>query len=158
MTAPVEMSFDRWSEHAKRAIGQAQMEAVRARTSRIDTQHFLLGVLETDGWGSRVLRQLRVDLSHTRDKISTLGPTREPASPAQKLAPTPGSIAMLAKAEDDAREMESQVVGTHHMVLALLDVDGVAQKVLLDMDANRNRVWTALRHLYDKGLRLAEPF
>src|SRR5260221_5822619 len=80
ITGRGESVFERFTERCHQAVSQARQEAMRLGSDSINTQHLLLGILQTgDGVASHVLRSMKCDLEQLRQRIEELLPP--PASP-----------------------------------------------------------------------------
>jgi hypothetical protein len=60
-------NFERFSERSRSALDNAKREAVGRNYDRVDTEHFLLGILtESDATAVRILRWLSCDVARLR--------------------------------------------------------------------------------------------
>ncbi len=124
--------WQRFTERARKVILLGQEEAQRMGSSRVDTEHLLLGLVrEQEGVAAQVLDKLNVSVSKVRHEIENevMPAPPEPLSAEPKL--TPRAKRVLELAADEARRMKHNYIGTEHLLLALLrEKDGVAARVL----------------------------
>jgi ATP-dependent Clp protease ATP-binding subunit ClpA len=137
----------------------AQEEAERSRHSYIGTEHLLLGLLrEHDGLAARVLANLGIDIDAVRRVIeSVLG--RNERIIIQQIIPTSRVKKVIELAFEEARRMGHDHVGTEHVLLGLMmEGDGIAAHVLLDLGATLDKVRAEIAHLEPTELeRRPEP-
>ncbi|MHB8393460.1 MAG: Clp protease N-terminal domain-containing protein, partial [Candidatus Dormibacteria bacterium] len=133
--------FERFAEKAKKALTLAQDEAEKSHHSYIGTEHLLLGLLrEDDGQARKVLSNLGVEIETVRATIaSVLGRTERTI--VQQIIPTSRVKKVIEIAFEEAKRMNSTYVGTEHLLLGLLiEEEGIAAHVLVDLGAPLDRV------------------
>src|SRR5258705_127305 len=138
--------FDRFNDRAKRVLALAQDEAIRLNHNYIRTEHLLLGLVRERGHvGAKVLESLDVTLEKVREHVIAIvgqphgyasGPRPDPrdlpsSGPFDLLDRT--ATRVLALAEEEARLMRHNWIGTEHMLIALLRTDGIAQRALQEL-------------------------
>ena len=130
---------------AARAIALAESEATQLGHERVGTEHLLLGLLTNDSDTSTMLTGAGVTLAAARNKVSeavgssTRGhPDRWPRS----LPKTPRATRALGRARRFAHARGSDAVTSRHVLLGVLDVEGIAGQVLrgLGLDVESLRV------------------
>jgi ATP-dependent Clp protease ATP-binding subunit ClpA len=139
-TSPSEITL---SPRTKKVIEFAIDEARKLGHSHVGTEHLLLGLVREGGHvGSKVLESLGVTLERVRDQVIAVlaqphgyasGPRPDPrdlpsAAPFDLLDRPAKRV--LGLAEEEARLMRHNWIGTEHMLIALLRSDGVAQRAL----------------------------
>ncbi len=137
--------FERFTTSAKRTLTLAQEEAERSHHSYIGTEHLLLGLLRLDGGRAHdALTSLGVGIASVRHAIVTvLG--RDERILIQQLIPTSRVKKVIEIAFDEARRAGSDEVDDGHLLLALVvEGEGIAAHVLLDMGVDREKVMEAL--------------
>ena len=115
----------------------------------VGTEHMLLGVIEEDeGVGATVLKNAGLDSGKIRRGVERLV-KRGPAGARVRRRPmTPRARAVLEYAQEEARSMRHNYVGTEHLLLGLLcEQDGVAAQVLRDVPFRRLRYPHGHEHL-----------
>lgn len=133
--------FDKFSEHARRVLTLAQEEAQRFNHSYIGTEHILLGLVrEEEGIAAKVLTGMGVSLPRVRQAVEyIIGAGERQSTGASGLTSRAKKIIELAI--DEARQMGHRYIGTEHLLLGILrEAEGVAAKVLQNLDVNQERV------------------
>ena len=156
-TSPSEITL---SPRTKKVIELAIDEARRLGSRSVGTEHMLLGLArEGEGIASGILESLGVTMNKVRHSVmETLG-QMEPELPRNVYSNTLVSTGpfdllddaakrVLGLAEEEARQMRHDWIGTEHMLIALLRADGVAQRALQELgvtlDAVRAGVFKAV--------------
>ena len=143
--------FERFSEGARKVLARAQEEAKRLGHSYIDTEHVLLGlVADESGGAAKVLIKLGVPLNKVQTAVEfVVGKGEKETSGAINLAPRAKRIIELAV--DEARRLNSNYIGTEHLLLGLLHGgEGVAGNVLesfgITLEMAREEVSKLMKH------------
>ncbi len=143
--------FERFSEGARKVLARAQEEAKRLNHSYIDTEHILLGlVADESGGAAKVLIKLGVPLNKVQAAVEfVVGKGEKEVTGTISLAPRAKRIIELAV--DEARRLNSNYIGTEHLLLGLLHGgEGVAAKVLenfgITLEQARDEVKKTMKH------------
>jgi len=123
--------FERFSEGARKALSRAQVEANRLGHSYIDTEHILLGIVaDESGIAAKVLINLGATLNKVQAAVEfVVGKGEKQATGDINLAPRAKRVIELAV--DEARRLNSNYIGSEHLLLGLLSGrEGVACSVL----------------------------
>ncbi len=145
------MRPDRFTIKSQEAIEAAQRAAETRRNPQVTPAHLLLAVLDQEGGiVVPVLHKLGVDSSAVRERtlraVEEL-PTLEGAAGAQ---PTPANelVAVLRKAEDEARDLTDEYISVEHLLLALSSVPGQnAAEALASFGATHDEIVKALKEV-----------
>jgi len=150
IVAPSEITL---SPRTKKVIELAIDEARKLGHGRVGTEHMLLGLArEGEGIASGIIESLGVTMDKVRHAvIETLGQIK-PETPGQVKPDLPTNVysntlvltgpfdllddaakRVLGLAEEEARQMRHNWIGTEHMMIALLRSDGVAQRALQEL-------------------------
>jgi ATP-dependent Clp protease ATP-binding subunit ClpA len=153
-----------YTPRVKKVLALAAKEAKKLNHTYVGTEHILLGLLvEGDGVAALVLRDLHVDIEHTRQEVlkeldpnfagpaekQTIKVTSTTDSGAEQLQPmpdfTPRAQQALGFARQEADTLNHAYVGTEHLLLGLIRLgSGVAVNVLLklgmDIETTRKEV------------------
>ena len=146
--------FERFSAPAKRVLTLAQEEAERSHHSYIGVEHILLGLLRVEeGVAAKALAGLGVEIDGVRRTIeSVLG--RNQRIIIRQIIPTSRVKKVIELSFEEARRMGDTHVGTEHLLLGLLlDGEGIAAHVLVDLDAGLERVRGEIARLAGSGYR-----
>lgn len=123
--------FERFSEGARKALSRAQVEANRLGHSYIDTEHILLGIVaDESGIAAKVLANLGATLNKVQAAVEfVVGKGEKQGTGEINLAPRAKRVIELAV--DEARRLNSNYIGSEHLLLGLLSGrEGVACSVL----------------------------
>lgn len=123
--------FERFSEGARKVLTRAQEEAKRLGHGYIDTEHILLGILtEESGTAAKVLTNLGIPLNKVQAAVEfAVGRGGKQLSGEISLAPR--AKRAIEFAVDEARRVNSNYIGSEHLLLGLLSGrEGVAGSVL----------------------------
>src|SRR5205807_7570787 len=133
--------FERFSDRARRVVVQAQEEARRLNHSFIGPEHLLLALVQGDGTGPQALQSLGVSLESVRHQIvERIGTGPGPSTPGH--IPFKGSAKkVLELSLREALSLGHNYIGTEHLLLGLLrENEGVAPRILLDFDADAEKI------------------
>jgi ATP-dependent Clp protease ATP-binding subunit ClpC len=124
--------FERFSEGARRVLTRAQGEAQRLGHSYIDTEHILLGlVAEESGIVSKVLNNFGVSLNKIQAAVEFVIGKGEKKAVTGEVDLAPRAKRVIELAVDEARRLNSNYIGSEHLLLGLLrESGGVACSVL----------------------------
>jgi len=138
-----------FSSRVQMVIQFSREEALRLGHDYIGTEHLLLGLIrEGEGIAVEILRNLGTDLDEIKraveDAVKSTGETM-----------TIGNIPFTKRAEKilkmayvEAEKYKSDIIGTEHLLLALVkEKDGVAAQVLLNFDITYDSVREELENI-----------
>ena len=131
--------FDRFTDHARKAMKLAAQEAFRVDNQYIDTEHILMGLIrENSGVGITVLKNL-VDIKKLRKSIEK--PTTKVPGTDLRMPSTPAAKTVIRYAVEMAQMLNDSDVGTQHLLLGLLRYpDGAAAAALADSGVKLKQV------------------
>jgi hypothetical protein len=142
--------FERFTERARQVVVLAQDEARALRHNYIGTEHILLGLLrEEEGVAARVLESLDIRLQELRAQVALIvDPGNE--MPTGQIPFTPHAKTVLDLALREAVSLGHSYIGTEHILLGLVREDeGVAARLLLDFDADAEKIRNAVIRMLD---------
>jgi len=137
--------FERFTEQAIKVIMLAQEEARRLGHNFVGTEQLLLGLIaEGKGIAGKVLAETGVNLKDARIEVEKIIGRGSGFAPAE-IPFTPRVKRVLEASLEEARKLDTNYIGTEHLLLGLLqDSEGVAAKVLenlgIDTSQLRNQV------------------
>ena len=132
--------FERFTEKARRVVFFARYEASNYGRPYIETEHLLLGLLREDReFVARFLGQTKFD-SEIRTEIESRIERGEPFATSVEVPLSTDSKEVLNLAATEAERLHHRHIGTEHLLLGLLGVEGSL----------------AAQILHGRGLRLAE--
>ncbi len=131
----------RLTERTREVLALADQQALRLNHEYVGTEHILLGLVEEGtGVAANVLRKFGVDLRSAREEVAKIVRPRQSAAEAEAPPKTMRAKNTLACAVQDACTFARSVVGTEHVLLAVL----------------RDRQCAAARALEGMGLKLED--
>lgn len=141
--------FDRFSDHARQAMAQARLHALRLRHPAIAPEHLLLGLLSqghTDA--DFVLSRAGVDRESLRLALQTaLPPGHEPAEGRSQLPFTPEAKRVLEAMMAEALARSDRHLGSVHLLLGLAAVpESMPAQILAKLGADLPTLRRALDH------------
>lgn len=131
----------RFTERAFKVLGLAQEEAKRMGHNMVGTEHLLLGLVgEGEGIAAKALKGIGVEPSKVREQIESLVGVGEPFG--GEVGFTPRVKRVLELADEESRRQGVNYIGTEHLLLGLLmEGEGVAARVLLNMGVSPEKIW-----------------
>ncbi len=145
----VERMKNNFSSRVQMVIQFSREEALRLGHDYIGTEHLLLGLIrEGEGIAIEILRNLGCDLDEIKRSV-------EDSVKASGETMTIGNIPFTKRAEKilkmayvEAEKYKSDIIGTEHLLLALVkEKDGVAAQVLLSYDVTYDTVREELENI-----------
>ena len=152
--------LENFSVEAQEVVSLATMEARRLDHRRVGTEHLLLGLLsDDDGEPAELLRAAGAHLVAARHKVVEAVGDDLGASDGEALPFTDRAQRALERAGRFSRKDRESVVSAGHVLLGVLDVEGLACQVLrgLGVDLVQLRHAVVGRGPDDPADALAEP-
>ncbi|HEY9652150.1 MAG TPA: ATP-dependent Clp protease ATP-binding subunit [Coleofasciculaceae cyanobacterium] len=137
--------FEYFTDKAVKAIMLAQEEARRMGHSLVGTEQILLGLIgEKTGIAATVLKNFGITLDNARTEVERLVGRGSGFVPAE-LPFTPRVKRTFEQSFKEANQLGHNYIGTEHLLLAIThDREGVAAKVLTNLDADLGNIRTAV--------------
>lgn len=144
----------KFSQRVKDVLIFSREEAVRLGNDYIGLEHLLLGIIrEGEGLAIKILNTLEVDLNEVRRKIeSAVASNKEkPANP-DNLPLIKQSERALKITYLEAKWFNSELIGTEHLLLAILkDENNLVTKLLAGMNVTYDIVKEEIRSIMSNG-------
>jgi ATP-dependent Clp protease ATP-binding subunit ClpC len=135
--------WERFTNRAKQVRRLGEKEAERLNHNYVGTEHVLLGLIKLgQGVAVDVLRKMGLDFDTIRMEVEKLVGPGDPDKVQGKPVNTPRANRVYELSFEEAQRLKHNYVGTEHILLGLLmEKDGVAAKVLqnLDVDLDQTR-------------------
>ncbi len=149
--------FERFTERARQVVVLAQEEARGLRHNYIGTEHLLLGLLrEEEGVAARVFDKLEISVEEVRAAVVRIVGSGEEV-PQGQIPFTPRAKKVLELALREALSLGHNYIGTEHILLGLIrEEEGVAARILLDLDADSDKIRAEVMQLLSGPARRAE--
>ncbi len=134
----------KYTEKAKRALDIANRLSKSMHYNYVGTEHILAGLLkEGTGVAAEVLSVNGVELSKLLQMIEELISTGTDTLVAERDGYSPRTEHILAKAEEEARKLGYEEIGSEHILLAIIkEGDCAASRLLNTMGVNLQKLFT----------------
>ena len=148
--------MERFTQRARRVLSLAHTEAERAHQSNIGTEHLLLGLADEDGGvAGRVLRELGLETARVREMVERVSPAGH--STGNKIDLAPDTQQVLEFAVEEARRLGHHYIGTEHILLALVRVEGTAMDVLRRLGVTPDQIRRQTRRVLNESASAPTP-
>jgi ATP-dependent Clp protease ATP-binding subunit ClpC len=149
--------MDRFTQRARRVLSLAHQEAERAHHNLIGTEHLLIGLIEEEGGvAGRVLREMGLESQRVREMVVRLsGEGRTP--PGEKIDLSADTQKVLELAVEEARRMGHHYIGTEHLLLGLILVEGLALEALRRLGITPDEVRRQTRRILQESSSSTPP-
>jgi ATP-dependent Clp protease ATP-binding subunit ClpC len=141
--------FEHFTERARQVVVLAAEEARILKHNYIGTEHILLGLLrEEEGLAARVLESLDITVERVRAQVVRIVGSGEFTSGQIPFTPFAKKALELAFAEASEGDGGQFWIDTEHLLIGLVGVDeGLAARVLLDLDADAEKIRNEVIHM-----------
>ena len=144
------MDPNRLTEKSQETLHEAQALASKRSHQGVDVAHLGAVLLaDSDGVVPVVIQQAGASPDAVRNGferiVETLPQVSGPATGPDRLYVTPGLSRLLDRADTAARDLKDEYVSVEHLLLALLNDDGPAGRMLRDAGLDREGVLGALQ-------------
>lgn len=132
-----------FTKKAEEALKNSATTAYAYGHSSIGSEHILIGLMQTDeSVAQTVLLKNEVDLERFEEMVSQLMHPDNMAEYSEPESYTPRAAGILNMAAREARRFKAQLVGTEHILIAMLkDSECVATKLLATMGCNIQKIY-----------------
>jgi ATP-dependent Clp protease ATP-binding subunit ClpB len=143
------MDFNRLTEKSQDAIRQAQSIAANYGNQQVDVEHLVLALLEQEGGlAPSILMRADVLLEplHRRlvQEVEKLPKVSGGAVQPDQLYVTNRLSRLLTAAEEQAKRLKDDYVSIEHLLLAAVEDQGAAGRILREFGLTRDRLMKAL--------------
>jgi ATP-dependent Clp protease ATP-binding subunit ClpB len=144
------MDINRYTEKMQEALRSAQTKALRYGNQQVDVEHVLAALLEQEGGlAASILNKadipvepLKMRLEQELNKL----PKVSGASGAPEQIYVTGRLQkFLTQAEDEAKRLKDEYVSVEHALLALMDDNGAAGRLMKEFGLTRDRLMRSLQ-------------
>jgi ATP-dependent Clp protease ATP-binding subunit ClpC len=142
--------MERFTQRARRVLSLAHQEAERARNNFIGTEHLLLGLMDEEGGvAGRVLRELGMSSDRVREVVNRVTSSSASFDPSRvELAADTQQV--LEHAVEEARRLGHHYIGTEHILLGLVRVEGTAMEVLRRLGVTADQIRRQTRRVLNE--------
>lgn len=143
------MSFDKFTDKARKVLVLAQDEARSLHQPYVGTEHILLGLIkEEDGLAAQALDRLQVAYDDVVREIRQVVIIDEDTDVSGHLSFTPRVKRVLENSLREAMQMGQSYISTEHLLLGIVrEGEGTALEVLLRLGVSGDAVRSALNDL-----------
>jgi ATP-dependent Clp protease ATP-binding subunit ClpB len=143
------MDVNRFTDKLREAVQAAQSRAVRLGHQQVDVEHLLAALLsQENGLAPAILPKAGVapDLLLKRfdQELDRLPKVSSPTGAADQIYVTARVQKLLAAAEDEAKRLKDDYVSIEHVLLAAIEDQGAAGRILKEAGLTRDRLMQAL--------------
>lgn len=112
---------NKFSEGLTKVFKQSKSEAKRLHSEFLSTEHFLLGVIQTDNSAKEILENLQADLTQIRRKIENMNVNTNPFSEEKEnISFTKLADYAVKRADLECRQYRASEINTVHLLLGIL--------------------------------------
>ena len=144
------LSPDRFTEQAQEVIAASQEILNRYRHNQWDWEHLFLALIEQEkGVPSEIFSTLGVNLQVLHANLhSYLEQDDKVAGQANQIFITPRLSELFGRADDEAKRLNDEFIGTEHILIALTEEDtGVSADLLSSFNVTTEEVYRALQSI-----------
>ena len=144
------LSPDRFTEQAQEVIAASQEILNRYRHNQWDCEHLFLALIEQEkGVPSEIFSTLGVNLQVLHANLhSYLEQDDKVAGQANQIFITPRLSELFGRADDEAKRLNDEFIGTEHILIALTEEDtGVSADLLSSFNVTTEEVYRALQSI-----------
>ena len=144
------LSPDRFTEQAQEVIAASQEILNRYRHNQWDCEHLFLALIEQEkGVPSEIFSTLGVNLQVLHANLhSYLEQDDKVAGQANQIFITPRLSELFGRADDEAKRLNDEFIGTEHILIALTEEDtGFSADLLSSFNVTTEEVYRALQSI-----------
>ena len=144
------LSPDRFTEQAQEVIAASQEILNRYRHNQWDCEHLFLALIEQEkGVPSEIFSTLGVNLQVLHANLhSYLEQDDKVAGQANQIFITPRLSELFGRADNEAKRLNDEFIGTEHILIALTEEDtGVSADLLSSFNVTTEEVYRALQSI-----------
>jgi len=148
--------YERFTDHARNVMREANLEVQRLNRAYISTEHVLMALVkENDCVAAQVFKSLSVDEIQIRRDVEKFIQIGHDRIATDRLPQSPRAKRVVECAMEEARKLNHDYVGTGHILLGLLH-DEFESDFLMYRGLTLENVREAVLGLEDSGLETAE--
>ena len=149
-----------FTARVQKVIRFSKEEAMRLGHNYIGTEHLLLGILkEGEGVAIKILKNLNCEVERLKLSIEDLSkPSEETLQMGTNLPLSKRAEKALKVTYVEAKNFNSDVIGTEHLLLSLIkEKDGLAAQVLNAFEINYDGVYNELQSILEGKASSLDP-
>jgi ATP-dependent Clp protease ATP-binding subunit ClpB len=146
------MDINRFTEKLQEAIRSAQAKATRYGHQQIDVEHLLSALLEQEGGlASSILAKAGIQVEPLTRRIEAeldrLPKVSGPSGGPDQVYVASRLNRLLTHSEDEASKLKDEYISVEHVLLAAIDDQGAAGRLLKEFGLTHDRLMQALREV-----------
>ncbi len=142
--------MERFTQRARHVLSLAHQEAERARNNYICTEHLLLGLMDEEGGvAGRVLRELGLTTERVHEVVKRVAATSENFD-SSRVELAADTQQVLEYSVEEARRLGHHYIGTEHILLGLVRVEGTAMEVLRRLGVTADQIRRQTRRVLNE--------
>lgn len=149
--------FNNFTTKAKEAIRKAHELAIERGQNHVSAMHLLTALMvQEDSLIVSVLDKMEIDtllLSDNAIEMIESPESRNTVSPSYQIYLTPDLAQIIENAGKVATNLKDEFVSTEHLFLAMLEVEGEAQKLLLRFKIDKEKVLDILELFKNENIK-----
>ncbi len=124
-----------YTDRARQVMALAEQEARRLKHEYIGTEHILLALSRQDeGVGGQVLQKLGIRTETVEGELAKLVKAGSRPVTKARLPQTPRARSAIDYAEQEAKALDHDYIGTEHILLGLMrETDGLAAQIVTNL-------------------------
>jgi ATP-dependent Clp protease ATP-binding subunit ClpB len=144
------MDLNHFTEKSQEALRSAQALAARRNHQGVDVEHLLAALLEEpEGLAAALLAAVGIVPSTARElveeELHRIPHVSGPGVAAQQVYVTQRLVRLLTRAEEEAKNLKDEYVSVEHLLLAMLEEERGAGRLLRSLGLTRERLMTAMQ-------------
>jgi len=142
--------FERFTDRTRDVMALANREAIDRNHPSVGTEHVLLALVnfKREGVGAHVLKTIVGDLSNVRTELEKSMTPGGQKIEMEKLPLSSEAKNLITDAEEEARSMDHNYVGTEHILLGFLHQPGsIAADVLTNLGISQDQLRKGVRDM-----------
>ena len=133
---------NQFTESAEQVLNRAAEAACNLGSHVIGSEHLLYGLISIQGVASRILMENDIREEQVLFEITQKIESDSKVTTLEECEMTPKLIELLDNSHVQASRFHQAKVGTEHLLLAILrDLDSIAIKILLNLEANIQKIY-----------------
>ncbi|BCN29846.1 ATP-dependent Clp protease ATP-binding subunit [Anaeromicropila herbilytica] len=133
---------EKFTESARKSLNIATEMAFKLSHNYVGTEHLLIGLLSVEGVALKVLEENGVDKEKIIELVNQLIAPNSDVATAESDSLTPRAKRIINQSSKEAMRMQSQFIGTEHILIALMkESDCIAMRLLNTLGVNIQKLY-----------------
>jgi ATP-dependent Clp protease ATP-binding subunit ClpB len=146
------MDINRFTQKAQEAISSAQTQALRYGHQQVDLEHLLASLLEQQGGlATSIFSKAEINIDSLKrrveEELERMPKVSGPTGALDQIYVTVRLNQLLARAEDEAKQLKDDYISVEHLLLAMAEDTGATGRIFKDFGVTRDRLARALQEI-----------